>query len=45
MEAGTDALILQKLGGWKTAQMVSRYTHLADRAAQAAVAQFSRRGR
>lgn len=45
MEAGTDALILQKLGGWKTAQMVSRYTHLADSAAQAAVAQFGRRGR
>jgi integrase len=41
MTAGTDALVLQKLGGWKTLAMVSRYAHLNDRAGQAAVAVLS----
>lgn len=43
MTEGTDALMLQKLGGWKTAQMVSRYAHLSDGPAQAAVRVFGRR--
>lgn len=43
MGEGTDALVLQKLGGWKTAQMVSRYAHLSDQAAQSAVARFGAR--
>ncbi|GAC1677063.1 MAG: site-specific integrase [Steroidobacteraceae bacterium] len=45
MSGGTDALILQKLGGWKTVAMVARYTHLDDRAAQTAVALFGARRR
>lgn len=40
MAGGTDALMLQKLGGWRTAQMVSRYAHLQDAAAQSAVARL-----
>ncbi|HYC63315.1 MAG TPA: site-specific integrase [Reyranellaceae bacterium] len=41
MAAGTDPLVLQKLGGWKTWAMVSRYTHLDDRTAQRAVRRFA----
>lgn len=43
MSAGTDLLMLQKLGGWRTSQMVSRYAHLSDSAAQRAVRQFGKR--
>lgn len=43
ISAGTDSLVLQKLGGWKTAAMVARYAHLDDRAAQLAVRRFSTR--
>lgn len=42
MEAGTNTLVLQKLGGWKSISMVARYTHLDDRAAQRAVRSFER---
>lgn len=42
MAAGTNALVLQKLGGWKTMAMVARYTHLDDHAAQQAVRRFGR---
>lgn len=43
MAAGTDGVVLQKLGGWSSAQMVSRYAHLSDSAAQRAVRQFEKR--
>lgn len=43
VEAGTHLIILQRLGGWSTPTMLSRYTHLNDDAAQAAVQQFAAR--
>lgn len=45
VESGTNALVLQKLGGWKTMQMVARYAHLDDKTAQRAVRNFGRRSK
>lgn len=40
-QRGTPMLILQQLGGWKSASMVTRYSHLDIRSLQEHVAGFS----